>query len=182
MFFVLVFPLLVMYFSLLRSVFPLPSLIARRQLDKDVLDSQRPALARSTRRSTRISHAVQVRVTAVAPSHGLCTEEVTADTVSCHGFAFKWALDLPIDSKVVLELHDGTQTGQPVFARGVVKSREQSSQPDRNDLFLTGIQFERPENIWKIASPPADWLPFSKPKYFVPLQARETAAASRYVS
>jgi hypothetical protein len=182
MFFVLVFPLLVMYFSLLRSAFQLPSQIAVRQPDKDVLASQRPALACGTRRTTRISHAVQVKVTAIALSHGLCTEEVAADTVSCHGFAFKWKYDVPVESKVVLEFQDRSQTGQPVFARGVVKWRERPSQPDQSDLFHTAIQLERPENIWKIASPPADWLPFCKPKYLVPLQTRETAAAPRYVS
>jgi hypothetical protein len=182
MFFVLVFPLLVMYFSLLRSAFQLPSQFAVRQPDKDVLDRQDPVLAGSTRRTTRISHAVQVKVTAIAPSHGLCSEEVAADTVSCHGFAFKWKYDVPVDSKVVLELHDRSQTGQPVFARGVVKWRGRPSQPDQNNLFHTAIQFERPENIWKVDSPPADWLPFSKPEYLVPLQAMETAAAPRYVS
>lgn len=182
MFLVFIFPLLVMYFSLLRSVLHLPLQNAVRQPDKNVIDNQRPALAFKTRGSTRISHAVLVRVTAIALPHGLCTEVVAADAVSCHGFAFKWKYDVPIDSKVVLELHDGSQTGQPVFARGVVKWRERPSQPDQNDFFHTAIQFERPENIWQVDSPPVDWLPFSKPTYLVPPQARETAAASRYAA
>jgi hypothetical protein len=182
MFFVLVFPLLVMYFSLLRSAFQLPSQFAARQPGKDVSDRQHPALAARARRTTRIRHAVQVKVTAIALPHGLCSEEVAADTVSCHGFSFKWKYDVPVDSKVVLELYDRSQTGQPVFARGVVKWRERRSQPDKNNLFHTAIQLERPENIWKVDSPPADWLPFSKPEYLVPLQAMETAAAPRYIS
>jgi hypothetical protein len=183
MFFVLVFPLLVMYFSMLRSVFQLPSQTpARETAHEDVLDNQRAVLTRATRRSTRIRHAIQVKVTAITLAHGLCTEEVAADTVSCHGFAFKWKYDVPIDSKVVLELHDKSQTGQPVFARGIVKWHQHPGKPDQNALFHTAIQLEKPENIWKVASPPADWLPFCQPKYFVPAQSREPVAASQYVS
>jgi hypothetical protein len=182
MFFVLVFPLLVMYFSLLRCVFQLPSQLPVRQPSEGALENERDVLACATRRSTRISHAIQVRVTAIDSSRGLCTEQVAADTVSCHGFAFKWKYDVPIDSKVVLELDDQGQNGRPVFARGVVKWHRGPVTSGQDDLFYTAVQLEKPDNIWKVASPPADWLPYCQPKYFIPAQTGDARVASRYVS
>jgi hypothetical protein len=180
MFFVLVFPLLVMYFSLLRLIFRLPSPV-RPSMGR-VLEARRDGLKSTVRRSTRISHAVQVKVTALDASRGLCTEEVAAATVSCHGFAFTWKNDVPVDSKVVLELQDERGNGRPVFARGVVKWHQRPVRPDQDGRFYTAIQLEKPENIWKVASPPADWLPYCQPKYFMQGQSREAAVASRYVS
>jgi hypothetical protein len=122
-----------------------------------------------------------VKVTAVDSRRGLCSDEVAADTVSCHGFAFKWKYDVPVDSRVVLEVYDENQKGHLVFVRGVVKWHRRPGEPDRNDLFHTAIQLEKPGNIWNVLSPPEDWLPFCQSKYFIPAESRESLVVSGFV-
>jgi len=183
MFFLSAFPLLVMYFSLLRILFRLPSGSAdsRRQQTPFLESNELPASPAAMRRSTRIRHPVQIRVTAVDSSGGPYCEVVAADSISCHGLRFKWKYDLPIDSEVMLELNYESQQGQPVVARGVVKWLGRPSGPGESELFHTAIQLEKPGNIWKMVSPPEDWLPFCPPKYFIPAESKEALIVSGFV-
>ncbi|MGA8230445.1 MAG: hypothetical protein WB795_03105 [Candidatus Acidiferrales bacterium] len=183
MFFISAFPLLVMYFSLLRILFRLPSCVAdsRRSQTPSFARNELMAAPRAMRRSTRIAHPVQIRVTAVDSSRGPYCEVVAADSISCHGLTFKWKYKLPIDSEVMLEVNYGNQQSQPVVARGVVKWLRRPSEPEQNDFFHTAIQLEKPGNIWKVVSPPEDWLPFCPSKYFIPAESKEALVASGFV-
>lgn len=183
------FPLLVMYFSMLRVLFSLPSQLgAARPQDSSFLpggelvfrpkttagigmgrdltasmNGDHGGVVWPTRRSTRIRHSVQVRVTGVDALHGSYCEEVAADTISCHGFKFKWKYDVAIDSEVMLELHFENQQRAPLLARGVVKWLRGPGEANNNNVFYTAIQLKEPSNIWSVASPPEDWLPFCVP-------------------
>jgi hypothetical protein len=173
MFFLSVFPLLVMYFSLLRMLFQLPGSFA--------VAAQRQPAAKAMRRSTRISHPVQIRVTAMDSSRGPHCEVIAADSVSCHGLTFKWKYELPIDSEVTLEVNYENQRSQPIIARGVVKWLGRASGPGQGQLFHAAVQLEKPANIWKVVSPPEDWLPYSQPRYFIPAESKEGLIAQGFV-
>ena len=195
MLFVALFPLLVMYFSMLRVLFRLPSQSgAARPEDSRFLPSRalvfrsratgRIGMGRNPtasmngddgggawpmRRSTRIRHSVQVRVTGVDALRGPYCEEVAADTISCHGFKFKWKYDVAIDSEVMLELNYENQQRAPLLARGVVKWLRGPGEANNNTVFYTAIQLKEPGNIWSVVSPPEDWLPFCVPNNFTEL-------------
>ncbi|MGD0966354.1 MAG: hypothetical protein ABSA57_20990 [Candidatus Acidiferrales bacterium] len=119
---------------------------------------------RPLRRSTRIDQPVPFKVTGVDSYRGPYCEQVTAETISCHGCRFKSKYDVPINSEVMLELKNEMQAGQPVFARGAVKSLQRRRERDQDGLFCTSIELEEPGNIWSVVSPPEDWLPFCHPR------------------
>ena len=105
---------------------------------------------RPMRRSTRINQVAQLTVTGVDSYHGPYSEQVAADTISCHGCMFKSKYDVLIDSEVMLELKSGAQGGQPIFARGVVKWTQRPGERDQKGIFCTAIELEEPGNIWGV--------------------------------
>ena len=189
MLFLALFPLLVMYFSMLRVLLRLPSQLGTSQREENrilphselgfrpratetgrlgrylmpSMNGEESSMVWPMRRSTRIRHSVQVRVTGVDATRGPFCEEVAADTISCHGFQFKWKYDVAIDSEVMLELNYENQQRAPLRARGVVKWMRGPGEASNNSVFHTAIQLKEPCNIWSVDSPPEDWLPFCVP-------------------
>jgi vacuolar-type H+-ATPase subunit E/Vma4 len=132
-------------------------------------------LVRPMRRSTRINQAAQLTVTGVDSYRGPYSEQVAADTISCHGCMFKSKYDVLIDSEVMLELRRGAQGGQPIFARGVVKWTQRPGECDQKGIFYTAIELKEPGNIWSVLSPPEDWLPFCGPRKPMRVYVKPTA-------
>ena len=120
--------------------------------------SNSSAAYRPARRSTRVDHAIPLKVEGVDSFRGPYSEAVSTQTISCHGFKYLSKHQVLANALVVLELQD-KKANAALSARGRVKWVERPQDP--NGLFLTAVELESPGNIWGIDSPPQDWLPFT---------------------
>src|SRR3984885_5394565 len=121
--------------------------------------SNSSAAFRPVRRSTRVEHAIPLKVEGVDSFRGPYSEEVSTVAISCHGFKYLSKHQVLTNALVVLELKNSKPNVPPVSARGRVKWVDRPKDPA--GLFQTAVEFESPGNIWGIDSPPQDWLPFS---------------------
>ncbi len=136
--------------------------------------SNSSAAYRPARRSTRVEHAIPLRVEGVDSFRGPYKEDVSTVAISCHGFKYLSKHQVLANALVVLELKSNKPNTPPISARGRVKWVDRPQDP--NGVFQTAVELETPGNIWGIDSPPQDWLAFtgarnlemdtSKPKPF----------------
>jgi hypothetical protein len=113
----------------------------------------------AARRSTRRDEAVLVTVSGVDARRGPYTEKVSTLTISCHGCKYPSKYPVLPDSLVTLELHPEKDPSTKISARGRVKWIQRDS--ETGGPLYTAVEFEQPQNIWKIPSPPEDWLQFA---------------------
>jgi hypothetical protein len=113
------------------------------------------------RRSTRIDRAISLTVMGVDAWRGPYTETVSTVNVSAHGCKYESAHQVLTDSLVILELRDGGHNGTQ-SVRGRVKYVKRPAAAEK--LFQTAVELEDPGNVWGVADPPKDWLPFCGPK------------------
>lgn len=119
-------------------------------------------MARPLRRSTRVTQAVPLTVMGVDSYRGPYREDVSTVSISCHGCKYESKHDVLTNSWVMLELKGDAPDQVPVTARGLVKWVQRAV--DAGGMFQTAIELEDPGNIWGIATPPADWVPYCGPK------------------
>ncbi len=119
--------------------------------------SNSSAAYRPARRSTRVDKAIALKVEGVDSFRGPYSEEISTQTISCHGFKYLSKHQVLANALVVLELKNAKQNS--LSARGRVKWVERPQDP--SGLFQTAVELEAPGNIWGIDSPPQDWLPFT---------------------
>lgn len=118
---------------------------------------------RPPRRSTRINQAVALTVQGLDSFRAPYNEQVSTLSLNCHGCRYISKYDVLPSSWVTLELKDEKTESKPVSVRGRVKWVKRA--PDSgNGLFQTAVELDSPGNVWGIASPPADWLPFCGPR------------------
>ncbi len=115
---------------------------------------------RPARRSTRLSEAVLMRVEGVDSYRGPYSEEVSTVSVSAHGCKYFSKHQVLSNALVILELKGGKPDTKPVSARGRVKWVAGL----QGGVFETAVELEDPGNVWGIATPPKDWLPFCGPR------------------
>ena len=113
---------------------------------------------REARRSTRRDQAVLITVSGVDSCRGPYSEKVSTLTISCHGCKYQSKYQVLPDALVTLELNPEKGDSRQISARGRVKSVQRDY--DTGRPLYTAVEFENPYNIWKIDSPPDDWLPF----------------------
>src|ERR1700735_1319720 len=113
---------------------------------------------REARRSTRRDQAVLITVSGVDSCRGPYSEKVSTLTISCHGCKYQSKYQVLPDALVTLELNAEKGDSPKISARGRVKSVQRDY--DTGRPLYTAVEFENPYNIWKIDSPPDDWLPF----------------------
>ena len=113
---------------------------------------------RDARRSTRRDQAVLITVSGVDSCRGPYSEKVSTLTISCHGCKYQSKYQVLPDALVTLELNSEKGDSPKISARGRVKSVQRDY--DTGRPLYTVVEFENPYNIWKIDSPPDDWLPF----------------------
>lgn len=110
------------------------------------------------RRTTRVAKRVPITVTgvdALCQSFKVVTETVS---VSCHDCKYRSECYVPKHSIVTIEIAGLGFPLRIIPARVVWVQR-----PGRvSEQFNIGWEFDTPENVWGIALPPDDWLPFSK--------------------
>jgi hypothetical protein len=148
--------------------------------------SNSSAAYRPARRSTRVEHAIPLRVEGVDSFRGPYKEDVSTVAISCHGFKYLSKHQVLTNALVVLELKPNKPNSPPISARGRVKWVDRPQDP--NGVFQTAVELETPGNIWGIDSPPQDWLPFtgvrtlemdtSKPKPFAVPRPEVSASAA----
>jgi len=115
---------------------------------------------RPARRSTRLSEAVLMRVEGVDSYRGPYSEEVSTVSVSAHGCKYFSKHQVLSNALVILEMKNGKADAKPVSARGRVKWVAGL----QGGVFETAVELEDPGNVWGIATPPKDWLPFCGPR------------------
>jgi hypothetical protein len=114
---------------------------------------------RAARRSTRRDEAVLVTVSGVDARRGPYTEKVSTLTISCHGCKYPSKYQVLPDAMVTLELQPEKENSAKISTRGRVKWIQRDS--ESGGPLYTAVEFENPQNIWKIPSPPEDWLQFA---------------------
>jgi len=114
---------------------------------------------RAARRSTRRDEAVLVTVSGVDARRGPYTEKVSTLTISCHGCKYPSKYQVLPDAMVTLELHPEKENSTKITTRGRVKWIQRDA--ESGGPLYTAVEFENPQNIWKIPSPPEDWLQFA---------------------
>ncbi|MGA8143088.1 MAG: hypothetical protein WB987_04265 [Candidatus Acidiferrales bacterium] len=115
---------------------------------------------RPARRSTRLNEAIPMRVEGVDSYRGPYSEEVSTVSVSAHGCKYHSKNQVLTNALVILEMKSDKPDKKPVSARGRVKWVTGL----HGGLFETAIELEDPGNVWGIATPPKDWLPFCGPR------------------
>jgi PilZ domain len=125
---------------------------------------------RAARRSTRRDEAVMVTVSGVDARRGPYTEKVSTLTISCHGCKYPSKYQVLPDALVTLELHPETNGSAKISTRGRVKWVQRDS--ETGGPLFTAVEFENPQNIWKIPSPPEDWLQFAEERKRAPEPAQ----------
>ncbi len=113
---------------------------------------------RAARRSTRRDQAILITVSGVDSRRGPYSEKVSTLTISCHGCKYPSKYQVLPEALVTLELNPEKNDSPKISARGRVKSVQRNG--ESGGPFYTAVEFEDPYNIWRIASPPEDWLPF----------------------
>lgn len=121
---------------------------------------------RSARRSTRRDQAIQVTVSGVDSRRGPYIEKVSTLTISCHGCKYPSKYQVLPDAWVTLELTPEKPDAPKLSARGRVKWVKRDG--ESSGPFYTAVEFESPYNIWKIDSPPEDWLQFGQERKLAP--------------
>ncbi|MFZ3332441.1 MAG: hypothetical protein WA197_17535 [Candidatus Acidiferrales bacterium] len=130
---------------------------------------------RSARRSTRRDQAIQVTVSGVDSRRGPYIEKVSTLTISCHGCKYPSKYQVLPDAWVTLELTPEKTDAPKVSARGRVKWVKRDG--ESSGPFYTAVEFESPYNIWKIDSPPEDWLQFGQERKLAPEPVRPKPVA-----
>jgi len=114
---------------------------------------------RAARRSTRRDEAVLVTVSGVDARRGPYTEKVSTLTISCHGCKYPSKYQVLPDAMVTLELQPEKENSAKITTRGRVKWIQRDA--ESGGPLYTAVEFENPQNIWKIPAPPEDWLQFN---------------------
>jgi len=116
---------------------------------------------RAARRSTRIDEAIPITVSGVDSRRGPYSEQVSTLTVSCHGCKYWSKHQVLPEALVVLELNSEREDAAKLTARGRVKWTQRDFETGGGP-YCTAVEFEDPFNIWKLESPPEDWLQFGE--------------------
>jgi hypothetical protein len=100
------------------------------------------------RRSTRLGLQIPVVLTSLDPACDFHEECKTA-FVNVHGCAIVVRERLPDKTPVVLKLvsNGALKKGRVALAIAIPESAS----------WLLGVEFESPENFWRVGNPPADW-------------------------
>jgi curved DNA-binding protein CbpA len=115
------------------------------------------------RRSTRIAIPLPLLVTGINRREVCFAEKIETVSINCHGFHYFSGQCLLKNSvvyaQIVLNNKDIVATS-PTY-RGRVAWIRKSSR--LRGMYLVGVEFETPQNIWNVDRFPDDWVAFSPP-------------------
>jgi curved DNA-binding protein CbpA len=107
------------------------------------------------RRSTRVKTGVFLDIRGTDGDGKSFMERRVTLEVSFHGCRYYSRYSLPANSYVTMEISNKKEKSGSADVRARVAWCRRSSH--LGGLFLVGVEFETPGNIWDIADPPVDW-------------------------
>jgi hypothetical protein len=110
------------------------------------------------RRSSRIDKAIPLAVQGVGAFRAPYREEVTTQTISCHGCTYQMKEEVLPGDVVFLDMGQLSSSQSECLPRARVKWI-QKLKTTKDQVFEVAVELETAGNIWGIASPPEDWLP-----------------------
>jgi hypothetical protein len=107
------------------------------------------------RRSRRIQRAVRLMIVGQNRQGQAYREKMSTVSLNLHGCCYQSWHNSHLGAKVDLQVTEGFEAKSPV-----VRARVRSVRPpmSHSELYLIGVEFDTPANIWGISSPPEDWL------------------------
>jgi len=107
------------------------------------------------RRSTRIQRAVRLMIVGQNRQGQPYREKMSTVSINLHGCCYQSWHNSQVGTKVDLQVTEGFEVKSPVVRARVRTIRSPMS---HSELYLIGVEFDTPANIWGIASPPEDWM------------------------
>jgi curved DNA-binding protein CbpA len=114
------------------------------------------------RRSTRVAAGVFLDIRGIDGTGQPFLERRVTLEVSFQGCKYFSRYALPTNSWVTLEISNKLENSASQDVRARVAWRRRSQR--LRGLFLVGVEFEAPGNVWGIANPPEDWRQPDLPK------------------
>jgi curved DNA-binding protein CbpA len=115
------------------------------------------------RRSTRIAHTLPLLVSGFNRREQCFVQKTETVTINCHGFHYFSSQSLlsnaTIFTQLILNKEDDTGASQTY--RGRIAWIRKSTR--LQGLYLVGVEFATPLNIWNVDTVPDDWAAFSPP-------------------
>jgi hypothetical protein len=129
------------------------------------------------RRSTRLERPVPLLITGHDGLGQEFLERTSAVSLNLHGCRYPSRHDTHVGTWVTMQIGD-SGVGEIVTT---VRAQVRSVQVPRNprDLYHVGVQLEKPANVWRIPTPPPDWLTAAeRVARELPPSKEQTAAAT----
>ena len=108
------------------------------------------------RRSTRIERPVPLLITGHDGMGQEFLERTSAVSLNLHGCRYPSRHDTHVGSWITLQIGDSAVDEIVTTVRAQVRSVQVPRNP--RDLYHVGVQLEKPANVWRVPSPPPDWL------------------------
>ena len=108
------------------------------------------------RRSTRIERPVPLLITGHDGMGQEFLERTSAVSLNLHGCRYPSRHDTHVGSWITLQIGDSAVDEFVTTVRAQVRSVQVPRNP--RDLYHVGVQLEKPANVWRVPSPPPDWL------------------------
>jgi hypothetical protein len=129
------------------------------------------------RRSTRIERPVPLLITGHDGLGQEFLERTSAVSLNLHGCRYPSRHDTHVGSWITLQIGEAP-LGEIVTT---VRAQVRSVQIPRNprDLYHVGVELEKPANVWRVPTPPPDWVTAAERlKAELPPSKEQTAAAT----
>ncbi len=129
------------------------------------------------RRSTRIERPVPLLITGHDGLGQEFLERTSAVSLNLHGCRYPSRHDTHVGSWITLQIGEAP-LGEIVTT---VRAQVRSVQIPRNprDLYHVGVELEKPGNVWRVPTPPPDWVTAAERlKAELPPSKEQTAAAT----
>jgi hypothetical protein len=110
------------------------------------------------RRSTRIDQAIPVVVQGVGALREPYQEQVSTLSISCHGCSYQSKHEVIQGETVFLDIKPPTNGAVGYSGTARVKWAQKLGANGRT--YQIAVELERAGNVWGIAAPPEDWVPF----------------------
>ncbi|HTC61923.1 MAG TPA: DnaJ domain-containing protein [Candidatus Saccharimonadales bacterium] len=113
------------------------------------------------RRSTRICVTLPLLITGINRDEVCFAEKIETVSINCHGFHYFSGQFVPKNSTVYMQLilnNKDSAATSPTY-RGRVAWIRKSSR--LRGMYLVGVEFETPQNVWNVETFPEDWITFS---------------------
>src|SRR5262245_36971609 len=108
------------------------------------------------RRSTRIERPVPLLITGHDGLGQEFLERTSAVSLNLHGCRYPSRHDTHVGTWVTMQIGDSGLDEVVTTVRAQVRSVQVPRNP--RDLYHVGVQLEKPANVWRISTPPPDWL------------------------